>query len=627
VRAKRVALSLLFVAVAGLSVLLPAWLEIQHVSASPGQPGPYGRRLNYGYFKDREEDWGTVVIPGGEHANNINQLVADMRGHFASGSAQRHIGASFIMNTMMQRNAAGNLNLSPAEIDDWESRVRSPDIYINFSENFSFCINTYWQDGNQDDAFYNRNGGSSCWNPSDIVDGVRVGPSIVFHDRATGAPLYAIRRACGNPVGNPGMRGIPQPNFNMSASLVARVNGNVSGTAEAGDAVSFTYRATNGGPGTAQGVTCQTFRHDYTGYRVPPAGVDAGSSPGPGMNCSGDIAPGAFREIVENITAAANTTVCRFLIVSPQNRSGGSVPVQACVTVYSKPYVKVYGGDVEAGASFVPCGAALPANRGSLQAFNRGAAQGYAGSGAEGVAMAYRAITEFVSADMRGAAPRVPIGLTFANNNPAGAPYGGNFGAGSCITDYWRLSTSLGAVINNPGAGSFPVGARNLGAGAKEDIFVDGDAIITGNIVYTGSWTLNLTTNTIPSFRLIVRNGNIYIRDTVTQLDGLYVAIPRADGSKGQIYTCSLVAAPPNEQQVASGCKLQLRVNGAFISQGVKLLRTPNSLNNATASEASAGSRAGEIFTYVPEVWLAIPQFRFPGSADYDSMASLPPVL
>jgi hypothetical protein len=577
-----------------------------------------------GSYVLRQVYWGEAIRPNvegdaEEFISFILNTKLDVDGN-GSGTNQDKRGATFIIQTMIGATTSQRPNRpTQAQIDEWKRRVRYSAArgWISWRVNYSFQINTMYQATNgganpDDDAFYDE---------SDTK------PSILFRNSA-GSVVYAIKWECANPVGNGSLGPIPDDvtNFDMDANLISRVNGVNSATAEAGDTITFEYNARNNGPGAATPITCQTWRHNYTGYRAPPADVDAGSSAGPPMGCPGTFTAGQTRQITETVTATANSTICRFMRVTPNSPAGGFARDVACVTVYTKPYFRVYNGDVSSGASFTPCTPALPAGEGRIQAFNRGAAAGYAGSGAEGAVMAYRDIIDFVSANMRGAAPQEPKGLTFANN-AAAAVYGGNFGAGTCIPDYWSVSSSPGAVVNNVGAGSFTQGGTSLGPGVKRDVFVDGDVVITGNIVYTGNWALDMTANTIPSFRLIVRNGNIYVRDTVTQLDGVYVAIPRADGTKGLIYTCALGAGVPTEAQVANGCKQQLRVNGVFIAQGVKLLRTPNSLNNSVAGESSAASRAGEIFTYTPEVWLANPQFRLPVSGDYDAITTLPPVL
>lgn len=592
--------------------------------------GVHGRAEFRGYRTNVYDSEGTYVLrqvySGEAIRPNVEGDVEEFISFFlntkldidnnGSADGQDKRGATFVIQTMIGAPISERSNRpSPEQIEEWKRRVRyaATKGWITWRTNYSFRINTLYQGTKSganpdDDAFYDE---------SDTK------PAILFRD-GTGAVKYAIKWECANPVGTSSLGPIPDEvvNFTTSANLVSQVNGATASSAEAGDAISFVYTVRNNGPGPATGVVCSTWRHNYTGYKAAPAWVDAGSSPGPAMGCASTMNSGATRTITETVTATANNTICRFLQITPGNQAGGFSRDVACVTVHTKPYFRVYNGDVEAGASFTPCSPSLPASEGLIWAFNRDASGGYAGSGAEGAAMAYRNISGFVSASMRTTNPRVPKGLTFANNS--GTTYGGNFGAGSCIPDYWQLATSAGATVNGSG---YTQGGASLGPGAKQDVFVDGDVVISGNIVYTGSWTLNTTTNTIPSFRLIVRNGNIYIRDTVTQLDGVYIAIPRADGSKGLIYTCALGAGVPTEAQVANGCKQQLRVNGAFIAKGVKLVRTPNSLGNSVVGEPSATSRAAEIFTYTPEVWLAKPQFTLPLESDYDGITALPPVL
>lgn len=284
----------------------------------------------------------------------------------------------------------------------------------------------------------------------------------------------------------------------------------------------------------------------------------------------------------------------------------------------AKPYFKVYNGDAQGGARFEPTCAATGSSYRGVAGFNKGSSGAYAGAGAQIAVIAAQAIREFASAQLA-AGPIPPDGLAFANDDPL-LPYGGDFVNEPCIPDYWSLAQ--GIVSGTP----YNVSGAPLAVGSSRDIFVEGDAYIENNILTTGSgsWSLGL----MPYFRLIVHRGNLYIKNTVSQLDGLYIAIPDG-GVGGTIYTCSLNGGVPTEDEIANACNTKLTVNGSFIASEVKLLRTYRTLSQSGAPQdnSPATSNAAEVFVYTPEVWLANPQTNPPINARYDAITSLPPIL
>ncbi len=285
---------------------------------------------------------------------------------------------------------------------------------------------------------------------------------------------------------------------------------------------------------------------------------------------------------------------------------GGAAPIcPGTVTVAQKPYFRVYNGDANVYAAIDDC-AATP--QGTIRAFNKGGGGQYAGSGAQVAAIAAGAINGFISAAVNPGSLTTPTLLTFANTN--GDPYGGTFGDQvTCVSDYWS-----GVTASSPT--SYTEGGINMSAGQDKVVYVNGDAYITGSVTFA---TSGFTADTVPSYWLIA-TGNIYISNTVSQLDGVYAA-------KGAIYTCASAASIPDAVWAATNCGTQLRVNGAFIANQVKLLRTAGTLNTATANEPGSSTKPAEVFTFTPEVWLHTPAGSNPGASQYDAYKSLPPVL
>jgi hypothetical protein len=248
-----------------------------------------------------------------------------------------------------------------------------------------------------------------------------------------------------------------------------------------------------------------------------------------------------------------------------------------------------------------------------------------------------------------------PNGLTFANVNHASSlnvsegMFGGMFGTAPCV-DYWgdrpTAATALptGEVKDWP-SGKYYVTTGNISissasggipAGKKIELYVSGNVAITGNITYnTAGW--NVRTD-IPSFRLVV-NGVIYIDNDVTELDGLYAAVPDsgyADPSIGEvafsapidgtIATCSRGFASYNprgildssDASMPADCAKRLTFNGSVAGLQIWLLRTGGSV----ATNAPA-----EVFNYRPETWLAPSSNGNTTPAAYDSIIGLPPIL
>jgi hypothetical protein len=207
-----------------------------------------------------------------------------------------------------------------------------------------------------------------------------------------------------------------------------------------------------------------------------------------------------------------------------------------------------------------------------------------------------------------------PTRLSFANttgktNAPAGL-FGGDAGSVAAVCNYisdLKPSTTLQTAT--------PVTAR--GVSGQQELFMQGDVQIKGNVIYngTGGWT---SLAAIPRFKLVVVGGNIFIDKDVTQLDGLYVAIPSASGIGGNIYTCSIggSAVLTSSPTFYTDCNKPLIINGAFVAKSVQFLRTFGSMSKPGAAEQ---------FNYSPELWL--PRTVNSVGSDYNSITGLPPVL
>ncbi len=323
---------------------------------------------------------------------------------------------------------------------------------------------------------------------------------------------------------------------------------------------------------------------------------------------------------------------------------GSAVPAQACVHVASKPYSRVYGGDISAGGGVATPPDSLNSctiNSGAaIIGWNRRAAGGWSAAGVQFAA--YAMSTIFDTADILGnAAPTVspPSGLSFANSstNTANGNFGGNLGSVACIKDYYATkpstttalvpSTSIDALVS--GAYSASGNVRTLGGtvspGEKISIYISGNFYIDGNITFGGSSAVN----DIPMLRVVVQ-GNIFIDNDVTRLDGLFAAQPNG-ASGGAIYTCTSATAPgPYAQPTLTGslltmCTTKLTVNGSLVAKQILQLRTIGTQRNAAANETAAAGNMAEVFNFSPGNWISQPTGE--GGNTYDAITSLPPVL
>lgn len=306
---------------------------------------------------------------------------------------------------------------------------------------------------------------------------------------------------------------------------------------------------------------------------------------------------------------------------------GGS---PAAVNVGRYPYYKIYGNDAQAGGRFAvgnSCSAVAANPAATFRGYNKGG-PGPApwlvtsydfmrGAGAQFGLFALGSIQEVASAGMRPViGTHKPIEETIANSTISAGigsyknTYGGNGGISNCIPDYFskynaaqevvQSSLTPGGIAAIPastapirfikqGAGQPPIIVKNItNYSAKQTVYVDGDVRIQdGGVGLADGIIYKPFTNStdIPNFTLVVR-GNIYIDNATDQLDGTYIAQPKADGSKGLIVTCYYTVAntPVPSTEIANTCNHKLTFNGAVIAKEVKLLRTQGTLSSGLES-------------------------------------------
>jgi hypothetical protein len=396
-------------------------------------------------------------------------------------------------------------------------------------------------------------------------------------------------------------------------------------------------------------------------YAIPPGSVNAGDQYCVTLSAgytSGYVGPGGPHDIVQ--------------------ASDGGTFGPVCDKVINRPYAHIFGNDVSAGGGFgLSC---QKTSKGVIYTYNEtpsGASNGAnkGGTGAQFGAHAMDIIAGLGSANLRGSTPTGLSGLSFANTEHIGgsAPsqttggYLGDAGLSNfCVPDYFNdkpstltSDTSTTAAAGSgaaqqwhkPAGGTMILNGGTIANGVNQTIFVEGNVNITGDIKYDTA--ARGSVKDIPSFYLVVKNGNIHIDPSVRQLDGVYVAQPDTTNNTtinrtGIINTCWLANDTNN---IYNNCKNQLVVNGAFVANRVLLARSYSSLrysqsgeNNMSGSARGCGNVgkdvpasqtvaldcAAEIFNFSPELYMSQPALnaRFgPSSGKYDAITSLSPVL
>ena len=241
-------MSMIFMALAGVLIVAPPAKAIS---------------LNTSFFSDdyyETTPGGDDVLAGGvpNYAGNKEGFISFIKGKLQNGGANSHdhIGAAFIVYTMLGYEPGNNKNgPSSDEIAEWERRIRSPRITIDYSGNIESGINSMVFNDNGLDAMF------FWFNVS--------GPALVF--KYDGRDMYYLRLACANPVGDmPGLPEVPEWYINGQSyvklntkSTSNRSQGVNAVTAKPGDTVYWDHDLRNTGPDDMErDVTINIDRQD-----------------------------------------------------------------------------------------------------------------------------------------------------------------------------------------------------------------------------------------------------------------------------------------------------------------------------------------------------------------------------
>lgn len=336
----------------------------------------------------------------------------------------------------------------------------------------------------------------------------------------------------------------------------------------------------------------------------------------------------------------------------------------------TKPYFKVYEGDVFAGGAFSKLAVCDTSSgyhtatmspslsnqyNGGILAYARSGAGLYGAGSSTNLAGFSLGVIQGQSSSpspdllygfYTGLASSVIGSLSFAGPGGVGGStswgglWQGTTAQAHCIPDYFskqssptpigsigNLSTMSGQYLVTTGT-ILPIGAGIINKNQHLTIFVDGNVYINGDIAYADRSTYDA--DTVPKFALVVR-GNIYVDPGVKRLDGVYIAQPTTNTSAdtGVIWSCHDNSTTTPKDSFVRSCTNQLVVNGAFIAGQVNLLRIPGDVATATPGEAAGSANIAEVFNYTPEMILGGPFFNptSTNASKIESLISLPPVF
>ncbi|MBI5906560.1 hypothetical protein HY857_00715 [Candidatus Saccharibacteria bacterium] len=459
--------------------------------------------------------------------------------------------------------------------------------------------------------------------------------------------------------------------LSASCSAGAGISSPEPGEPVSGGAIQITYTNNTGYPlygygfhvDWSGGISVSPGTRDYSGVVNPPT-----TTMGPGSTV---------------ITANSEGTITGVATYNGTQQPG-ITSCQSVVRPETRPYLKVFGGDVSTGGWFNSNGtnscSADPSRqenpKGGIRTFASGYVAGShayrAGSSSEFAAYALGVIENsnaskygFYSRSLQPLAPP-PVttmdSLDFANPTPTtdgilGFSTGSKDTANdSCIKDYYSnvIGTApnmFGDVNAKPNAGpgnakifnhgqnSFSISgpAWTLAKGERITIYAQGDVYINTNISYVNS-VLD------PSYFTLIVKGNIYIASGVTKLEGLYIAQPTTMTNDGNIWTCAVanggIFKPPTSAETSANCKEKLIINGAVIAKHVTFNRVGgkgdlrnNSLYWTTSSDPETSSidgtnKAVEEINYIPEMVAGSPYLNpIDSSSRLDYITVLPPLF
>lgn len=304
------------------------------------------------------------------------------------------------------------------------------------------------------------------------------------------------------------------------------------------------------------------------------------------------------------------------------------ISTASCILrVIIQPYFKTYGAGISVGGGFMSQqGSCAQDSSAQIGAFNNSI---LTGSSTDQEAFSFSNVIGFGSSNNSGMDP--PDSLTFGNDKNSG-PWGGNFGSGYCIPDYYNTIKKLGATT----VSTLPASVNGRDVYVYTNPLPNRDLVLTNNILFSNPNSQVTDPTTLPYLYILAYGQNIVIDNSVTELDATLISEPDANGNGGNIYTCQ------DEITTAAihfnNCSNQLVVKGALIGKSINLLRaksnssvtSPGNNSNLEGNCPSNGLES-EIICYSPLYWITNPFIQNGGTSELfngmDFINNLPPTL
>ena len=292
------------------------------------------------------------------------------------------------------------------------------------------------------------------------------------------------------------------------------------------------------------------------------------------------------------------------------------------------PYLKVFGGDVVAGADSDSMNYCYDNTTASLSSWNNtSSGAGNYGAGTTAAAIATGPISEFTTGQsfINTITDLNPLSLSSTGTSV------GDFvsSQATCPSNLYYSPTLPSCSLVAPQLASGGTISSNIICGATGNITIGGD-IVPESLV-------GLSPSQYPSLEVIDYGGSIYIPSTVHNLFGTYIAEKNGSSGSGGVINDDAVAPyySYSDQQSCAGtnntCNVpskddRLVVQGSFIADTLHLYRSYGDalLGPTTTTSTPPDSNAAEEFDYTPLVWLSPSSTS--GLGNPESIASLPPV-
>ncbi len=301
-----------------------------------------GRSYGCGYFHNKcvSSSGNSDVLKGGikNSIDTADELIAFLKG--ASGT-QNKVGAAFVVNTMLGRDAPGDgTSVSSSDWADLSARLKSLDAKggIKWNQTINNCTtNSYYQSTAKDDAFYKRTSKDS--------GGCHTDAAIKFYDGSK--VVYTLDRTCANPIGS-AIKELPKaPQWNVSVDSSVSV-----ASATPGNTITWTHTVKNKGPDS----TDQTVKYHYHNSGGLGSGTDSDKTLSSGASNGKTQSYTSTYAITQN---DVGNNLCRSTVAKPAawDDSGSIESSAACVFVpynYNlTPFISAnVSGAVEANTTF-----------------------------------------------------------------------------------------------------------------------------------------------------------------------------------------------------------------------------------------------------------------------------------